>query len=262
MPLALAWVLLGLHLTAAHRTFLLVQGSQTPSEVLSLIQDQVALAWLPAGFHISQVEISHFPALEVLIPDSIGVIDLTFSSVEQRMLAGLCDVSEIPHMVLGYVSDIHSSEWTYYVSGRESDLAAALDAVVSYFGWAKVNVAIQEHTPLIRVGKILEQQITPTYETQDFTLNSPLNVDNTVGKGMRMSGNRVSVLLTEPSTTQSIVTAQYYKNIGGVGFGNLMPVYSSLYALSYTVPSQVTGNLVLAESELAGVETLSELYTY
>jgi len=255
-------VLLGLELIPAERTFLLIRGPGTPSELLLLIQEQAARSWLPPGFHLSHVPISDFAGLQALIPESIAVLDATFSSVERAMLAGICDVSEVPHMVLGYVSDLDPHPWTYYMSGRKSDLAKALDAVVAYFGWAKINVAIDENAHFSGVATLLEQQLARSYEILDFTLNSALNIESGVGKGMRMSGNRVSVLLTEPDTAQAIVTAQFHKNIGSVGFGNLMPLLSSLYPLNAVIPSQMTGNLVLAESELAGVGTLSELYTH
>lgn len=77
-----------------------------------------------------------------------------------------------------------------------------------------------------------------------------------------MSGNRFNILLTDPDTTQTIVKVQYGKNIGGVGFANLMPLLSSLYALDAQVPSHLTGNLILAEYSLEAVETLSAFYTH
>lgn len=262
MPLTVNLVLLSLQLALGEQTFLLVRGSGTPLEVLRVTQDQVALNWLPPGFRAAHAAASDFTALQALLPDAIGVIDLTFSSVERAMLAALCDSSEIPHIVLGYVADIAPHQWTYYVNGRKADLAAALDAVVAHFGWVKINIAIDANEQLSGVAMLLEQQIYRVYEKQDFTLNSALNVDSTVGKGMRMSGNRVSVILTEPDTTQAVVAAQYHKNIGGAGFANLMPLFSSLYSINPLISTQITGNLVLAESELAGVETLNALYTH
>jgi len=177
------------------------------------------------------------------------------------MIAAICDLTRVLHVVLGYTSDLRQREWTYYVSGRKSDLASALQAVVAYFGWKKVNVATSATSQLSGVAALLEQQTNCTYKVYDFTLDSPTSIENTVGKGLRLSGNRVSVLLTDPETTQVIINAQYRKSIGDVGFGNVLSLFSSLFPLSPQVPTAFTGSVVLAESGLETVETVGELYT-
>ena len=257
------WMALAfLRAVACERSLLLVRGPSTPSEMLHLTQSLGLSAWLPSDLLLVHAEISDFTRLEALISDSIGVIDVTFSSVGKELLAGLCDLAHTPHIVLGYAMHVHPHHWTYYVSGRKTDLAVALDSLITYFGWNKLNVARDGNAHLMGISNILEEQVDRAYEVLDFTLNSTTNIEGVVGKEMRRSGNRVNVLLTDPMTTQVIVTAQYHRSIGDAGFGNVMPLFTSLYTGNTEVPSLYTGNLVPVESGLGDIETLVEFYTY
>ena len=253
-------VILGLIMTAATaRSLLFVQGPSTPKDLTALTTSSIELLGL-SDFHVLHAKFEEFRQLEELLPSVLGVIDLTFSQVERNVLGSLCAESLVPHIVLGYAETKSTPGWSYYVTGRKSDLAAALDAVVSYFNWTKLNVATDENIHLGGISNVLEQNTDRTYEQQNFMLHSLEQVESKVGKGMRLSGNRVSVILTDPETTEKILISQYHMSIGGEGFANLLPLYSSLYSVDEQIPTMNTGNLVLAESGLEEVSTVTELY--
>ena len=253
-----AFGFLGLLLVLAEKALLVIQGASTPSELTALTQHPT---WLPPDFSLLHCPVSNFAKLEELLPRVMGVIDATATSVEHGMLAGICEENHVPHIVLGYISNLDEYEWSYYVTGRKSDLADALHAVAGYFNWTKLNIATDENIHFGGIAALLEQQIERTYERQNFMLHSQEQVESAVGKGMRLSGNRVSVILTAPETTENILISQYRMSIGGEGFGNLISLYSSLYVMDVEVPTMYTGNLILAESEFETVSTVAGLYT-
>lgn len=128
------FLLLHVQFAASQQLLLLVHGLSTPPELMALIQVPGPYIWLPSNVRVISTATTNFARLEALALEADGVVDCTFSTVEKEMLAGICDLSQVPHIVIGYFSHLKTLEWTYYVNGRESDLADALEAVKEHFG--------------------------------------------------------------------------------------------------------------------------------
>lgn len=256
------WWLVGLLAAAQAIRLLAVISDSTPRELLDLVSREQAKKWLSAGriADLSVVRSTDLEGLATTVDQSAGVIDMTYSSLATQVLGEICEAASVPHMVLGYVADTRNYEWTYYLSGRQEDLASALDAVVRYFGWNKVNLVTDGSLDVIQTGAILAASPDSRYTTIGFSLTDPESVERTVGQQMRRSGNRVNVFLTSPELTRAIITAQYDKKIGGAGFANLLLHHSALALTDLSIPSIATGSLIVTEEEVVGLKSMQALY--
>ena len=248
--------------TASCGPLVVVRGAATPAHLLSQLGTEGEWKWLPTRLRggVVVVGMGDLNQLTTMAETAVGVIDATFSHLETETIAGVCNFQEVPHLVLGYVYSTEPYRWTFYVNGFQKDVAAALDAVVTYFGWSRVNIVSDESLLLSPIASLLQSIPTHDYTSLDFPLHDSSSILRSVGKSMRMSGNRISVFLTSPVLSQAIISAQYVKSIGGAGFGNILPLLSSLFPADPSIPSLFTGNLIVAEEELTSVETEDQYY--
>lgn len=254
--------LVGLLAVAQALRLLAVTSDSTPREMLDLVSAEQAKKWLAAGRvdDLIVVRSTDLEAVTTNVDQSAGVIDMTYSYLSTQVLGEICEISNVPHLVLGYVADTHSHDWTYYLSGRQQDLGSAVDAVVKYFGWNKVNLVTDGSAEVVQTAAVLAASQDPAYAPIGFSLTDPESVERTVGQQMRRSGNRVNVFLTSSELTRTIIAAQYAKQIGGAGFGNVLIHHSALLLTDLSVPSIATGSLIVTEEEVVGLKTMHELY--
>jgi len=243
---------LQLPLLALTHTVLLLYSSSTPSQLSVLLRS-------PVHTLVPAVRILAAPAPYAGDPPAnlIAVIDATFAPSQTDLIQSYSEIFNVPHLVLGYTSREPKSGQTYYVNGSFRQLAEAIALVLKHFVWTRVSVAVDSSEVAFNVGRILRTQEEIAVDEVGFYTPAPEDVLNIVGRELRLTGNRVTVLLTRSVISQEIERSQGRQQVSGVGYANLLPLLSGLYE---TEPTLQTGSLVLAERELEGANTQSEFY--
>ena len=248
------------HLQAMH--LVAVISPATPSELLELTSVSGVTTWLSSvhNAELKVLESNQLEELSAVIEGSFGVVDMTYSSLATLVLAEMCQTAAVVHLVLGHVSDMRYYDQTYYITGRQEDLANAINSLLQHFSWNKANLITDDSIGIEQVKVLLSSSFTPIYTFFSFTLTDTASIERNVGQEIRRSGNRICVLLTSSSLTPTILTAQYNKQIGGAGFANVLLHRSALELGTSTVPSIHTGSLVVTEEEMVGTRSMKEVY--
>ena len=208
------------------------------------------------------------PALAAFFPSSLSLaqatavndadllLDATFEELSTVTLTALSQELRVPLLVLGPVAKAENSEWTYYFGGTFDRLATSLDTTLRCLGLRTVNLVGDSSTCSMHVVQAL-RSLNSTVLYEPLLMSNIDSVESYVGKVLRPRGNRMTVFTTRPNLTKEVLKAQFHMHIGGAGYANLLPTYSSLYLLGSQdlEDSLRNGNLIVAERDEVSLST-------
>lgn len=240
---------LSLLILAVHSaTYLAVVSPSTPASLQALLDSS-------SQFTLSQVSDS----LSLASPDFL--IDASYEDMTTILLSALCEEIHTPLLVLGTVRRYYTSPWTFYLGETYKQLAEALSSALSCLGFQTVTVVSDSSS--------YSQELLTAFHSTDTSIHYDISLfppqqpaETFVGKVLRPTGNRMTLFLTSPAATKALLKAQYGMHIGGKGYANLMPLFSSLYPLdtSDVQPNLVDGGLIVSEETDASAASEADVY--
>ena len=193
-------------------------------------------------------------------PNLIAIIDATFSFSQSDMIESMCEDLEVPVLMLSYGRNRPKSMWGYYVRGTYEGLVTGIEGVMRRFEWTKGSFVGDDKEETGYLYGELSRDETVSYTPLFVTLTSQQAIDTLIGRSLRLTGNRITIIATSPDLTKQILKAQYRKQIGGTGYANILLPEASLYDGEGEEGTLRTGNLVVMEKGMEGVGSLEEYY--
>lgn len=236
-------------------TLVFILDAQTPPQLVHLITTSLSAAHHPAWVI---TDISNFFCIAASQTDVVGVIDGTFSVLQTETIEVVSAELDVPVLVLGYTNDRPKTPLSFHMRGNFPQVALAVEAILNHFTWSKVNLVLDKTEPSFYIASSLHKSGNLTFDSLVVGLPERQYIDQLVGRTLRLKGNRVSVFACSPEVAKQVLSAQYRKHIGGVGFGNVLTMESALYGIEEMTVA--TGNLILAEEGMEFISGLDEYY--